>query len=236
MVRGFVQDLRIHPQHVAFFTQNDAYGDAGFAGGVKALEAAGFERARKLPHGRYPRNTVDVEGGLARLLDPKVTVKAVIMVGAYKPCARFIRLARGSGLDAVFANVSFVGSEALARELGREGDGVVVTQVVPHYDDALPVVSDFRSHVAQEDVNFASLEGYVAARAFVEVLLVAGPNAGREAFIDAVESGHPFDLGLGRSHVMSPANHQFSDAVWPTFLRAGRFHPLRRWGDLRAGP
>src|SRR5258708_515515 len=140
MVRGFVQELRIRPEHVAFFTQNDAYGDAGYSGGVKALEAAGCDRARKLPHGRYPRNTVDVEGALARLLDPKVTVRAVIMVGAYKPCAKFIRLARQNGLDAVFANVSFVGSDALARELGREGDNVVVTQVVPHYDQPLPAV------------------------------------------------------------------------------------------------
>jgi branched-chain amino acid transport system substrate-binding protein len=234
MVRGFTEELKIGPEHVAFFTQNDAYGDAGFAGGVKALESVGFERARKLPHGRYPRNTVDVEGALARLLDPKVTARAIIMVGAYKPCAKFIRLARESGLGAIFANVSFVGSDALARELGREGDGVVVTQVVPHYDEALPVVADYRRHVAQKDVNFVSLEGYIAARAFVEVLRATGPAATREGFIDAVESGREFDLGLGRTHIMSKVNHQFSDAVWPTRLHDGHFYPLRRWNDLRA--
>jgi branched-chain amino acid transport system substrate-binding protein len=233
MVRGFIQELHVLPQHVAFFTQNDAYGDAGFAGGVKALEAAGYERARKLPHGRYPRNTVDVEGALARLLDPKVTARAVIMVGAYKPCAKFIRLAKSNGLQAVFANVSFVGSNALAQELGKQGDDVVVTQVVPHYDEQLPVVVDYRRHVAEKDVNFVSLEGYVAARAFVEVLRAAGEGASREAFIDALESGREFDLGLGRTHVLSAANHQFSDVVWPTSLRDGQFHPLRRWSDLR---
>ena len=235
MVRGFLQELHIRPEHVAFFTQNDAYGDAGFSGGVKALEAAGYARARKLPHGRYPRNTVDVEGGLARLLDPKLTVRAVIMVGAYKPCATFVRLARRNGLDVVFANVSFVGSEALARELGQDGDGVVVTQVVPHYDEPLPVVSDYRAHVAQKDVNFVSLEGYIAARAFVDALRAAGPAASREAFIDTIESGREFDLGLGRTHVLGPLRHQFSDAVWPTVLRGGRLYPLRRWSDLRTG-
>lgn len=236
MVRGFLQELRIRPEHVAFFTQNDAYGDAGFSGGVKALEAAGYAGARKLPQGRYPRNTVDVEGGLARLLDPKVTVRAVIMVGAYAPCAKFIRLARGNGLDAIFANVSFVGSNPLARELGRDGDGVVVTQVVPHYDGHLPVVTDYRRHVAQKDVNFVSLEGYIAARAFVEALHAAGPNADREKFIDTIENGHEFDLGLGTTHVLSPTNHQFSDAVWPTFMRDGHLYPLRHWSDLRARP
>jgi branched-chain amino acid transport system substrate-binding protein len=233
MVRGFLREMNIRPEHVAFFTQNDAYGDAGFNGGVKALVAAGYDRARKLPHGRYPRNSVDVEGALARLLDPRLTVKAVIMVGTYKPCAKFIRLARKNGLNAVFANVSFVGSEALAHELGQEGDGVVVTQVVPHYDDALPAVIDYRRRVAQKDVNFVSLEGYVAARAFVEVLRAAPAGATREDFIDAVESGRSFDLGLGTSHILSPTNHQFSDAVWPTVMRDGHIYPLRRWGDLR---
>jgi branched-chain amino acid transport system substrate-binding protein len=232
MVRGFLDDLHIRPEHVAFFTQNDAYGDAGFSGGVKALEAAGYERARKLPHGRYSRNTVDVEGALARLLDPKVTARAVIMVGAYRPCAKFIRLARRNGLGAIFANVSFVGSDALAQELGQEGDGIVVTQVVPHYDEPLPAVLDYRRHVAQKDVNFVSLEGYIAARAFVEVLHAAEPDANRETFIDALESGRAFDLGLGRTHVLSKTKHQFSDQVWPTVLRHGKFQPLRRWSDL----
>lgn len=233
MVRGFLGDLHIRPEHLAFFTQNDAYGDAGWSGGVKALEASGFDRARKLPHGRYPRNTVDIEGALARLLDPKVTVKAVIMVGAYKPCAKFIKLARSNGLRAVFANVSFVGSEALARELGGHGDGVVVTQVVPHYDSSLPVVAAYRRQVADKDVNFVSLEGYIAARAFVEALRAAGDGATAEAFIDAIESGKPFDIGLEQAHVLSPAVHQFSNRVWPTVLRDARFYPLRQWNDLR---
>lgn len=236
MVRGCVEELGISPEHVAFFTQNDAYGDAGYSGGVQALEATGFARARKLPHGRYPRNTVDVEGALARLLDPKADVRMVIMVGAYRPCAKFIRLARANGLGALFANVSFVGSEALAHELGRDGDGVVATQVVPHYDQPLPIVADYRERIDPKDVNFVSLEGYIAARAFVEVLRAAGPDATRETFIEAVESGREFDLGLGRAHAMSPANHQFSDAVWLTVLRDGRFRALRRWSDLRGRP
>jgi ABC-type branched-subunit amino acid transport system substrate-binding protein len=235
MVRAFLEDLRIRPEHVAFFTQNDAYGDAGFAGGVAALQAAGYEHAARLPHGRYARNTVDVEGALARLLEPTVVVRAVIMAGSYKPSAKFIRLARANGLDAVFANVSFVGSDSLAKELGRAGDGVVVTQVVPHYDSPLPVVRDYRRHIADADVNFVSLEGYIAAKAFAEVLRATGPNPTRETFVDTLESGHEFDLGLGRGHSLSPTNHQFSDQIWPTVLDKGSFRPLERWSGLRSG-
>jgi len=235
MVRGIVRDLRIPPSAIAFFTQDDAYGDSGFAGAVKALRDIGFDRGEHLPHGRYPRNTTSIEGGLAELLDPRVSPRAVIMVGAYAPCAKLIRLARRYGVKAVFANVSFVGSDALAAELGRDGDGVVVTQVVPHYAADLPVVREYRSVVPEADLNFVSLEGFIVGKAFVEALRRAGPGADRERFIDELEKGAPLDLGLGCTHVLSPSVHQLSDRVWPTYIRGGRFLPMTSWQQARQG-
>jgi ABC-type branched-subunit amino acid transport system substrate-binding protein len=235
MVRGMLQELRIPPERLSFFTQDDAYGDSGFAGAVKALRAAGYDRPERLPHGRYPRNTSDVEGALAKVLDPRVDPAAVIMVGAYAPCAKFIKLARKAGLRAVFANVSFVGSDALAAELGPDGDGVVVTQVVPHTQSDLPLVEAYRAAVLAADVNFVSLEGFVSARAFVEVLRRAGAGADRERFIDALENGEPFDLGLGMTHTLSKTNHQFSSRVWPTYIRGGHFVPMASWSEIRGG-
>jgi hypothetical protein len=84
-------------------------------------------------------------------------------------------------------------------------------------------------------VNFVSLEGFIAARAFVEVLRRAGSPPDRDRFIDAVESGEPFDLGLATTHTLSPTAHQFSDRVWPTFLRGGRFVSMQSWAELRGG-
>ena len=43
---------------------------------------------------------------------------AVILVGAYEPVAALIAWARHTGFDPVFLTISFVGSNALARELG----------------------------------------------------------------------------------------------------------------------
>jgi L-ascorbate metabolism protein UlaG (beta-lactamase superfamily) len=68
--------LGIAPSEIAFFTQNDAYGDAGFSGAVKALQGIGYADAALLPHGRYPRNTVDVEDAVSRLIDPQVRPRA----------------------------------------------------------------------------------------------------------------------------------------------------------------
>ncbi len=235
MVRGLVHDLHIPPERLAFFTQDDAYGDSGYAGAVKALARIGFDKPEWLPHGRYPRNTSDVEGALAKILDPRESVRAVIMVGAYAPSGKFIKLARQYGLRAIFANVSFVGSDALAAALGPGGDGVVVTQVVPHYESDLPVVQSYRSALPPEQYNFVSLEGFIAARAFVEVLRRAGPDADRERFIDVLESGAEFDLGLGAPRTLSKSDHQFSERVWPTYIRKGKFVPFESWAELSTG-
>lgn len=235
MVRGLVNDLHVSPDRIAFFTQDDAYGDSGYAGATQALKSIGFERPERLPHGRYPRNTSDIEGGLAKILDPRVSPAAVIMVGAYSPCAKFIKLARHYGLRAVFANVSFVGSDALAAELGADGEGVVVTQVVPHYDGDLPVVREYRAAMPAQDVGFVSLEGFIVARAFVQVMRQAGARADPEAFIDVLESGAAFDLGLDAPLALSRDVHQFSNRVWPTYIHRGRFVSMQSWADLGGG-
>lgn len=235
MVRGLVTELGIAPAQLAFFTQNDAYGDAGFNGAVQALKALGYADAARLPHGRYPRNTVDVEDAVSRLIDPRVRPRAVIMVGAYKPCAKFIKLARQRGLDALFVNVSFVGSEALLRELGPEGDGVVVTQVVPLLDRSTALVKEFEAAVAPDARNFISLEGFAAARAFTVILEATGPQATRETFLDTLERGVPVDLGFGAPVALSPKDHQLSHRVWPTVIRRQRFVPVEQWRSLRGG-
>jgi ABC-type branched-subunit amino acid transport system substrate-binding protein len=232
MIRGLVSELRIAPARIAFFTQNDAYGDSGHAGGVKALQALGYAEAKWLPHGRYPRNTVDVEEGLARLIDPRLHPQAVIMVGAYRPCAKFIRLARKDGLRAIFVNVSFVVGEALAKEAGPAGDGVVVAQVVPHYEAHLAATRDYCAAVPAVERSFISLEGFLVGRAFIEGMKAAGPDADQERFISTLEKGMPIDLGLGVTHHLSPQVHQLSDRVWPTVIRGGKLLPLGSWREL----
>ncbi len=133
MVRGLFK-RGIKPQEIAFFTQNDAYGDSGFSGAVQALKEAGFHDAQSLVHGRYDRGTLAVEGGVMALVEARVRPRAVILVGTYGANARFIRLARQVVPSALFLNVSFVGSAALSQALGTDGEGVIITQVVPHYD------------------------------------------------------------------------------------------------------
>ena len=233
MVERLTGDLGF--RRVAILYQDDSYGMAGLTGVRRALDRRGMELVGEVT---YMRNTVAVKRALLGLeeSDPE----AVIIIGAYRPAAHFIRWARKIGLDAVFVNISFVGSNALLEELGRSGDGVVVTQVVPFpRDTRVPVVG--RYHEAMKAVDgtaqpgFVSLEGYLAGRLVVEALLAAtAPGAGggpveptREAFLRALRESGPIDLGGFRVEY-GPGDNQGSDRVFLTMIREGRFVPVTR--------
>ncbi|MCI0508112.1 MAG: ABC transporter substrate-binding protein [Gammaproteobacteria bacterium] len=233
---GGLLDAGIKPAEIAFFTQNDGYGDAGYNGAVKALKAKGFNDTDKLAHGRYTRNTLNVENALATILDAAVEPKAIIMVGAYAPCAKFIKLAKKEFSNALYLNVSFVGSNALAKELGDQGQGVIVTQVVPHYDDKYPAIDEYKSALKGLDANttpgFVSLEGYLVAKLFVEGLKKAGANPSREDLVTALESLSNIDIGIDARFTYSAKEHQASHNVWPTQIDNGKYRNFA-WQELK---
>lgn len=220
----------IKPEQIAFFTQNDAYGESGFAGAVHALDQLGFHDTASLAHGTYERGSLEVDDGILALIQAKTRPKAVIMVGTYAACARYIKLARELLPDALFLNVSFVGSVALKDALGPEGEGVIVTQVVPPFDSALPGVIEYRRALARYESGFSpdfvSLEGFLDAKAFVEALRRAGRNPTRESIVNAFDQGGSIDIGIGSPLKYSRENHSGSHRVWLTVIRDGKFTPL----------
>ncbi len=235
MIEGLLS-AGIKPEEVAFFTQNDGYGDAGYNGAIDALKSKGFSDTSKLAHGRYTRNTLNVEEALSVILDAKVEPRAVIMVGAYAPNAAFIKIAREDFPDALFLNVSFVGSVALARELGDAGEGVIVTQVVPDFNSDLPGVVEYRqamkTYASDKAPGFVSLEGYIVAKIFVEGLRKSGPEQTRESIIDGLQSLGKLDVGIGNTLKYSASEHQGSHKVWPTIIRGGKYVPFD-WAELK---
>lgn len=238
VVAALVQEGGLKVTEIALFTQRDAYGDAGYAGGVAALKRHGLKDEREILHVRYERNTLAVEDALASLLYAPQLPRAVIMIGAYAPCAKFVKLAHEAGLEAIFHNVSFVGSGSLAAELGKLPATVLVTQVVPHPADTnLPVVAAYRADLAALDPaakpGFVSLEGYLAARLLVRALeKIPGPPT-RESLVQALEQLGRFDLGLDEPLALSPTEHQASHRVWLTALQEGEFVSLP-WTNVTA--
>lgn len=194
---------------IAVFYQNDAYGKAGLEGVRRALKPLGLE---PVALGTVERNTVDVAKAVAEIA-PKMP-DGVVQISAYKSCAAFIREARKAGYGGSFYNVSFVGTQALADELGREGRGVMVSQVMPFpFSTTTQISREYLDAVQKAgpdaQPNYSSMEGYVCAKVFAEGLKRAGRNPSREALVTALESiqnanfgGFRVDFGPKR-HVAS---------------------------------
>ena len=226
MVERLSSDLGM--TRIGILYQDDSYGLAGFKGLSRALKRRKLELAGI---GTYPRNTTAVKTAVLDLSHSRP--EAVVIIGAYRPVAAFIRWARLLGFDPVFINISFVGSNALANELGEAGDGVLVTQVVPFPGDgSIPVVADYHDALAayapESEPGFVSLEGYIVGRFVVEALDRAGPDLTRNGFINAVTLTGIHDLG-GFELEFGPIDNQGSDRVFLTEIGSdGRYHPIER--------
>jgi eukaryotic-like serine/threonine-protein kinase len=226
IVRHFIEKRGLQPSEIAVFAQDDGFGDAGYDGVGHTLEHYGH--TEPVLRVGYRRNSIDVEEAVDGLVRRRADVRGVVMVATYRAAAEFIHQIEDAGLDLILANLSFVGSRALAEELKQLGpqyaEGVIVTQVVPHFESAAPGVARYRELLARyfpaEEPGFVSLEGYLAARVFTEGLIRAGADLSVEGFVDTLESMDHFDLGTGAEAGFSTANHQASNRVWGTVLDA----------------
>jgi ABC-type branched-subunit amino acid transport system substrate-binding protein len=185
---------------IAVFYQNDAYGKAGLEGTVRALKRRNLE---PVATGTVERNTVDVAKAVADIVT--ANANAIVQISAYKSCAAFIRAARKAGFGGQFYNVSFVGTQALADELGAEARGVVISQVMPFpYSSSLPITREFLGAVGTTGgavkPNYSSLEGYLASKVFTEGLRRAGRNPTRDQLVAGLESIQNADFGGFQVH------------------------------------
>ena len=207
---------------IAVFYQNDAYGKAGLEGVTRAMER---RKLAVIASTTVERNSTDVAQAVAAMQAAKPD--AIVQISAYASCAALIKGLRQTGYGGQFLNVSFVGSKALADALGKDGAGVIISQVVPSpWSEVLAVQREYLEAMKKagtDDVNYGSMEGFLAAKVFVEGLRRAGENLTRERFIAALESMNEFDAG-GFKISFGPQNHSASKFVDMTIIGSnGRF-------------
>ena len=107
-------------QRFAIFYQNDDYGIAGYNATVNALKKRG---SSLVSEGTYKRNTLSIKHALQEI--KTASPEAIILIGAYKPSARFIMQWRKNyGKDTLFAPISFVNADALIGELEGKGEHI----------------------------------------------------------------------------------------------------------------
>lgn len=244
MIRNLIKEKNIPARSIVVFAQNDSYGDAGYDGAVKALRKLGH--TGDLLRVGYDRNTVDVADAVNRVFAHSASiaksaggVRAVIVVATAAPSAAFT--AKIASLGATIMNVSFVDASQLALEFKEHwpgvGTGVIVTQVVPHFESSATGVIRYRdalkAFAPDKSPGFASLEGYVVGTLFAESLRMAGPNVDTERLIGTLEKIQNLDLGMGGAYSFGVSKHWASQKVWGTMLTEnGTFKALdAEWSE-----
>ena len=206
-------------KHISVFYQDDLYGEAGLKGVKIALQKRGIKILSKAS---YERNTLDVENAVSEIAISNPD--AVIMIGTNKPCAKFIRLMRGSTKSRpIFLNVSYVGSDALAATLSNKGLGVVITQVVPYpFDKRIPVVAQYhqmtQKYMKDSKISFTGMEGFIAAKALCRIL----EKMNKFTRVEFIRTAESISESLGGFKVQfTPKNHQGSGLVHFTQIGPG---------------
>jgi len=232
IIRQLKADLGI--SKIALFVQRDAFGLAGVEGVLKALkiiegvqtvppipkipaESASKEKWNEFWESvpNYQRNTIAVARD-ARKISGNRAVEAVILVGVYRPCAEAVKLWKKENFNAIFVNISFVGSSALAEALDGNVKNVLISQVVPNpWDAGLPLVKEYQDALGNGKYEFISLEGYLAAKIIHKAVKNAGNAVNSESLKKFMEAMRAEDFG-GVSVSFGPADHRGLDAVYLT--------------------
>jgi branched-chain amino acid transport system substrate-binding protein len=223
-IEHLTKDLGI--SKIAILYQDDAFGLAGLEGVQRALAKRNMSL---IASGTFKRNTTAVKTALLDIM--KGQPEAVVTVAPYKPVAEFIKLAHQVKMDATFVAISFVGSDSLGAELGSQGAGVIISQVVPFpWDTSLPVVASYQKAIAADPnakPGFVSLEGYLVGQLVVDSLKRIKGEPTREALLAAIGQA-PFDLG-GVTLTYGPKRNQGSDKVFFTVMQGdGSFRSITR--------
>ena len=220
----------------AVFYQYDDYGFDGLTGTQIALKRYGLT---PVATGSYRRGSSEVEQALEQIMPSGAEV--VIMIGTYDPCAQFIRVARTRGFHPIFHCVSFVGGDELAKKLGGDGEGVIITQVVPPptetllLDAAEEYTQLLTNYYPEDKPNYVGFEGYLNARVMVEGLRRAGPGLTRESFVDAIETIENYSLGIANSLSFNAQDHQGLEKVYFTQIRGGKLELVTKPSLMETG-
>lgn len=203
---------------IAVLYSDDAGGKAAYEEFAQALKKYGMH---VMGSATIARNSTNVAAAAAaiRAMEPH----AVMLIATYPSSAAFIQAMRKDALSIPFFwNMSFVGSQGLSKALGRDAAGVMISQVMPSpWHARMALIKQYRELYLRQpgrQPGFSSVEGFIAAKAFVQGLERAGSRLTRASFRAALESATNVDLG-GFTLQFSPTSHEASRYVELTVIR-----------------
>ncbi len=215
--------------------QQDAFGVSGLEGVKNALASSGSQivgQAFVNLKGYTDDDIVNVVAE-ARVQNPDV----VFMVANFGIEAKIVRRAEALAWRPQFVAIS--GKDAFVDAAGPAGEGTVIAKTMPDpADTSLPAVALYqralRKYAPAARPEFIGLEGFTEAMILVEGLRRAGRELTRAKLVDALESMHDVDLGLGPAFRVryDPTRHNAFDGLYFTVVRGGKSVPLVDWKTL----
>lgn len=206
-------------RQIAVLHQNDAYGKAGLEAVSKAQEKRGLKVAAVAD---VARDATDMTEAAKKLM--AASPQAVVMVASYTSSAALVKAMKKLGYAGQFVATSYVGGKSLADELGSDGTGIWISEVVPFpWSEGTALQREYNQALQRAGVphrSFGSMEGYLAAKVFAEGLRRAGRDPTRARFITALESMQGWDAG-GYRISYSPTDHGGTHRVEMTMIGPG---------------
>lgn len=138
------------------------------------------------------RGSADVGPAVPALV--AASPQAIILAANPTASAAFVRAARKAGFGGSFYTVSTVGGQVMLDQLGALAVGTSVAQVVPFpWGGTTPISREFLGFCNATEVkpDFASMEGYIAARWMTEALKRARPREASAAALGAALAQTP---------------------------------------------
>ena len=209
---------------VAALVASDAFGQDVLQGLKRAMAGA---QGELVAQATFDNRSADVKAQVQTLR--AAAPQVVILVANAKASAEFIKASKAGGLSPTFVSLSNTSGAGYVSDLGKAGEGVVVTQVMPTpYSGKVRLVAEFRDAVAEAGssappLSHASLMGYTTAKFIHEGIRRAGPGVDRGRLVEAINSAGRFDLG-DFTLSYGPENRQGSRLAELTVIgRDGRF-------------
>ena len=208
--KGIEQFTTIGFQHIGLLHVDDTFGNDALIGFKNTMEA---HKLAPAIIAKFDRVKPDFSAAVDSVM--KVNPQALIIVGSAASTAEFIHAFRAKASQTMLMTLSNNSSDSFLASLGKDGRGVIVSQVTPAPHRSTSVVGQEFNVAAQEahaSISYAAMEGFVSAKVLIEGLKRAGHNLTREGFISALESMGRHDLG-GMMLSYGPNNHSGSDYV-----------------------
>ncbi|HEY8609025.1 MAG TPA: ABC transporter substrate-binding protein [Noviherbaspirillum sp.] len=202
--------------------QNNAFGKEG----IGHLERAAGNQKMAV-QASVPLEASGADAATAAQAMAATRPQAVVMITTGKSTTEFIKAYNTIAPGTQYFTISVMGTQASVQALGKDGPGVVISQVAPYpFSATSGIVREYQKVMTKMGVknwSFASMEGFITAKVVVEGLRRAGKNPTREAFIAGLESIGRWDMD-GYLVNFSRTNHNGSRYVELTAIsRDGRF-------------